>query len=266
MAPEPSKFEILRSIRNERRRTLTLLRDQPAEAFDAPATPGWRVRDVVAHLITLDRAAVTGSMVRLILWGGTDRIERWNDRVVARWSKRPVPTMLVALDSWGRRFERQMSLLPKALYRMRFPTIWGRMPGAFAVWIRAYDEFVHRQDIRRALGLGDDVSDATAIAEFLLSVVPYHTLPELAGRGGTVALEVAGEPLPRWRYDAGSGGVSGPVNGDEPADVVIRVPATPFIMAAAGREDFAQLESSGMLTIKGDSQLAGAFLSKLRLV
>src|SRR5207248_8190731 len=113
--------------------------------------------------------------------------------------------------------------------------------------------------------LGDDASDATAVAEFLLWVLPYHALPRMTAASGCVALEVAGEPLPRWRYDAASG-ASGPVAADEPADVSIRVPATPLIMAAAGRDDFARLESSGILTIEGDIELARHLLSKVRLV
>ncbi len=265
-APAPSKHEILRSIRNERRRTIAFLGTQPPEAFDAPAVPGWRVREVVAHLITLDRASVTGAVVVQILGHGTDRIERWNDRAVRSWADRPVPELLAGLEAWGRRFERQMRLLPVQLYRVRIPTIWGKVPGAFAVWTRAYDEFVHRQDIRRALQLPDDDVDATGIAEMILAILPYDTMPELLGRTGRVAITVIGEPLPEWLYDLGTGR-AGPIDGDEPVDARVSVAATPLIMAAAGRAGgFDELESSGGLTISGDHELARAFLSKVRLV
>ena len=59
--PAPRRRSTRSSVRSatNARRTLTFLGAQPPEAFDAPAVPGWRVREVVAHLITLDRAAVT---------------------------------------------------------------------------------------------------------------------------------------------------------------------------------------------------------------
>jgi len=267
-APEPLKFEILRSIRNERRRTISFLREQPPEAFDVPATPGWRVRDVVAHLITLDRAAVAGAILPLIVGSGTERIERWNDRAVVRWADRPIPSLIIGLDRWGRRYERQVGLVPRRIYRARFATVWGRIPGAYAIWIRAYDEFVHRQDIRRALGLPDDDVDATAIAEFLLGIAPYHALPaiEEADRRGAVALDLAGEPISEWVYDLASG-EAGPIAPGDRADARIRVEGTTdWIMTAATRGAFDDLESSGGLTIEGDAGLAGALLSAMRLV
>jgi uncharacterized protein (TIGR03083 family) len=267
-APRPSKHETLRSVRSERARTLAFLRTQTQEVFDAPALPGWRVREVVAHLITLDRAAVTGAMLRQILGHGTDRLERWNDRAVASWADRPPATLLDGLQRWGRRFHRQMRAIPEPMYRARIPTIWGRLPGAFAVWIRAYDEFIHRQDIRRALGLPDDDADATAIAEFLLSVQPFHAAAALSERGrtGRVAVTVIGEPLAVWIYDLGAG-VCGPENGAEGADAHVSAAATPMIMAAAGRGGgFEAMESSGALTIEGDADLARSFLAEMHLV
>ncbi len=267
-APEPLKFEVLRSIRNERRRTIAFLREQPPEAFDAPATPGWRVRDVVAHLITLDRAAVAGAVLPLILGTGTERIERWNDRAVVGWADRPVPSLILGLDRWGRRYERQVGLVPRRMYRARFPTVWGRIPGAYAIWIRAYDEFVHRQDIRRALGLADDDVDATAIAEFLLGILPFHALPAIADadRRGSVGLALAGEPISEWVYDLASG-KGGPIAPDDGVDARVRVDGTTsWIMTAATRGTFDDLESSGILTIEGDTRLARSLLSAIRLV
>jgi uncharacterized protein (TIGR03083 family) len=265
--PPPQRFEIVRSIRNERHRTLRFLQEQPPEAFDAPATPGWQVRDVVAHLITLDRAAVTGTMIPLALGSGVERIERWNDRAVRKFAEQPVPAMLLGLDRWGRRFARMMELLPRRLYRLTLPTAWGKVPGAFVVAIRAYDEFVHRQDIRRALGLDDDRVDATQIAEFLLSALPSNAMPGAAREAGTgaVAVNVAGEPLPEWVYDLGAGAF-GPRASTDAVDATVTVPATPFVMAAAARDSFEALESSGTLTISGDADLARTFLSNIHLV
>jgi uncharacterized protein (TIGR03083 family) len=226
------------------------------------------VREVVAHLITLDRAAVTGSMLRQILGQGTERLERWNDRAVRSWANRPPAILLDGLERWGRRFHRMMRMVPARLYRTRFPTIWGRLPGAYVVWIRAYDEFVHRQDIRRALGMPDDEAGAGAIADFVLSVQPFHAAAALSERGrtGRIALAVTGGSFPGWIYDLG-GRAAGPEDGTEGADARITVAAATLIMAAAGRDGgFGPLESSGRLTIEGDVDLARSFLDEVHLV
>src|SRR5438067_4965176 len=98
------KHDIVRLVRAERRATLALLSGLDPAAFDTPtALPGWRVREVVAHLITTDRAAVLGTILPAVA-RGTDRLEAWNERQVKRWSARPVPELLVGLDRWGRRF------------------------------------------------------------------------------------------------------------------------------------------------------------------
>ena len=67
-----TKDEIVRAVKAERRRTLALLRTPDAPAFDTPtALPGWRVRAVVAHLITLDRATVLGANLHVV--SGADK-------------------------------------------------------------------------------------------------------------------------------------------------------------------------------------------------
>ena len=101
-----NKAAILRAIRGERRRTLALLQGLDASAFETPTElPGWRVREVVAHLITTDRASVLGTILPAA-FGGVERLEAWNERHVPKLSGRPVPELLLRLDRWGRRFAR----------------------------------------------------------------------------------------------------------------------------------------------------------------
>jgi uncharacterized protein (TIGR03083 family) len=263
-AAEPTRFEILRELRNERRRTLSLLRDLPAEAFDAPATPGWRVRDVVAHLITTDRATVFGRSVPLVLGGDPSRLERWNDRAVRPWTDRPIVSLLLALERWGLRSERLLRRIPQRVYRIRLPTLWGRIPAAYVAWLRGYDEFVHRQDIRRAVGMNDEWIDATSVVDLILSIQRFHAMPAMPRRGAVV-LSVVDEPLPEWIYDLAAG-VAGPRRDGEHADAHISIAATPLIMTVAGRDSLDRPDSSGYLTIEGDALLARDFLTKARMV
>jgi uncharacterized protein (TIGR03083 family) len=263
-AAEPTRFEILRELRNERRRTLALLRDLPPEAFDAPATPGWRVRDVVAHLVTTDRATVFGRNIPLVLGSDPSRLERWNDRVVRGWADKPIVSLLLGLERWGMRSERLLRRIPRRAYRVMLPTLWGRVPAAYVAWVRGYDEFVHRQDIRRALGLQDEQIDATSVVDLILSIQRFHAMPAMS-RLGAVAVSVSDEPLPEWIYDPAAG-VAGPRQDGEQADAHISIAATLLIMTVAGRDSLDQAGSSGGLTIEGDTLLARDFLTKARMV
>ncbi|HYT79853.1 MAG TPA: maleylpyruvate isomerase family mycothiol-dependent enzyme [Actinomycetota bacterium] len=260
-----NKDEIVRAIRDERRRTLTLLRRLEPEQLDLPtALPGWRLREVIAHLITTDKASVTGANLLTVL-GSMERLERWNERQVPRWADRPIPELLMGLDRWGRGMTRLARTLPTALYRLTLPTIFGRAPVGLLIWSRVYDEWIHRQDMRRALGLPDEEVDVESPSEFLLTAIVFAVLPNLEGAAGDIGVSLEGAPVPPWRYDlaAGSGAPS-----ERPSDAAARIagPAPSFIMAAAGRDTFDALRLDGLLEVEGDREFAARFLATLRVV
>jgi uncharacterized protein (TIGR03083 family) len=260
-----NKDEIVRAIRDERRRTLTFLRSLEPDQFDiSTALPGWRLREVVAHLITTDKASVTGTNLPTVL-GSMDRLERWNERQVPRWAERTIPELLMGLDRWGRGMIRLARTLPPALYRLKLPTIFGRAPVGLLIWSRVYDEWIHRQDMRRALALTDEDVDVGSPSEFLLTAIASAVLPKVKGAGGYMAVSLEGTPVPEWRYDlaAGSGA---PSDGSPAVAGRIGGPAPSFIMAAAGRDSFDDLRHEGVLTVEGDQEVAALFLAQLRVV
>jgi uncharacterized protein (TIGR03083 family) len=260
-----NKPDIVRAVKAERRATLTLLRELEPDRFDTPtALPGWRIREVVAHLITTDKSSVTGGIIPTVLLSrNTDRLEEWNERQVPKWANRPVTDLLVGLERWGRRFGRLADSVPAGMYKVRIPTPWGRAPGGIAFWVRAYDEWVHRHDIRRALDLPDEQVDLAPVAEFLLNAIGYGTLESLA-RVGTIAISFDGVPLPEFGFDLASGSFG--VELAEGADARIVASAPEFIMAVAGRDRFEDLIANGTLKIEGDEKLVSELLEKLRIV
>jgi uncharacterized protein (TIGR03083 family) len=261
-----NKPDIVRAVKAERRATLTLLRELEPDRFDTPtALPGWRIREVVAHLITTDKASVTGGIIPTVLLSrNTDKLEEWNERQVPKWSHRPVTDLLVGLERWGRRFARLADSIPFGMYKVRIPTPWGRAPGGIGFWVRAYDEWVHRHDIRRALGLPEEQVDVASVSEFLLNAIGYGTITSLDDLVGTVAISFDGVPLPEFGYDLATGAFGAEVA--EGADARITASAPEFIMAAAARDRFDDMIANGTMKIEGDEKLASALLEKLRIV
>ncbi|MDP9343645.1 MAG: maleylpyruvate isomerase family mycothiol-dependent enzyme [Actinomycetota bacterium] len=263
MPTDVDKAEVVRAIGAERDRTLALLRSLELAQWDLDTDlPGWRVREVVAHLITTDRAAVNGTLALQVM-RSTDKLERWNDRQVVKWADRPPTELLLALERWGRRFRRLARTVPGAVYRMPMRTMYGRGRAGLLLWARPFDEWVHRQDIRRALAMPEEEADLAPIAGFVLATIPSATLPEVDCRG-TVAVELEGVPLRPWVFDLGARSVL-----DEPAEQAgsrVSVNGTRFVVTAAGRGTFADLEAEGALRVEGDRAAADALLAKLRIV
>jgi uncharacterized protein (TIGR03083 family) len=264
-----TKQEIVQAIRTERARTLAMLHTLEPAQWEIEALPRWRIREVAAHLITTDRASVTGAIFPKIVSSTSEKLERWNDRAVGAYADRPIDELLVALDRWGRRVAGVVKVAPTAAFRVRVPTMWGKGPAGMFAWSRPFDEWVHRQDIRRALGMADEQADLAVVAGFVLTAAGTSVLPGLAGRAGSITVDLSGVPLPPWTADLRSGESAFGPRGDAGSgdhSATIRAPAAAFVMTAAARGTFAELEERGELEIDGDRAAADEFLGRLRVV
>jgi uncharacterized protein (TIGR03083 family) len=260
-----TKAEIIRGIRMERGRTLGLLRSLESSQWDVQVLPGWRVREVAAHLITTDKASVTGSIFPKIL-SSSEKLERWNDKVVGSYADRPVPELLLALDQWGRRLLRIVKTTPAKALGVRVPTMWGKGPAGMFAWSRPFDEWVHRQDVRLGLGMSLETADVAIPAGFVLAAAGTSAVPEMNGRTGSITIDLTGVPLQPWTADLASG-KSGVARADAAQPhATVTAPASRFVMASTGRGSFAELEADGVLTVEGDRGIADAFLGRLRVV
>lgn len=261
----PRKAEVIGHVRAQRERTIALLETLGPTDWEQIVTPGWRVREVAAHLITTDEAAATGRMLAIGFNKDVTEIERWNETQVGKWADRPIPSLLHALDKWGRVLTRMIRALPTAVTAKPFPTPLGKVGVDWLGMMRVYDEWIHDEDIRRVFALPSDAApDALEpVARHLFAVLPLQTLPRLARREGVIHLAypdldlpVFGIDLAHHRYGWGLGA----------PDAVVRCPAAPFVMIAAGRDRWADAEAAGVLEIDGDRELAAAFLDVLRAV
>ena len=260
------KKEMVAAIRAQRAETLAVLEDLTESQWSTEVVPRWRTREVAGHLISTDAASVNGTY---LTWGLRMRpmkqIEEWNDEQVGRWAEKPVPDMLKALEKYGRRFARAMSIPPRFLESVTLPTSFGKVSLLWLGMLRVYDEWIHVEDIRRALSLPNDDSfeRLRPAATFLLAGIPIQTLPEIpTGAGGTVEIGFSDVDTQKLGIDLGTRrfGI------DLSADAQISGPAASLIMVAAGRDSWREAEAAGRLEVKGDRKAAETLLDVLRVV
>ena len=123
------KGEAREHVLLERTELLAFLETLSLEEWEAPSLcSGWRVRDVVAHVVAYDQFAP--SLVRHFVGSGFS-VDRVNLRTAAAWSARSVEELLARLRA---------NLLPGGITRL-------------SGWrVGLQDAVVHQQDIRRPLG------------------------------------------------------------------------------------------------------------------
>jgi uncharacterized protein (TIGR03083 family) len=157
-----------------------------------PATPGWTVKDVVAHLAGEVTCAIKGDFPREFFASigdppGVVKLNDWTARMVAERSERPLDELL---DEWA--FGTQ-ELLPM----LRGETARPEGIPQFADRVLVTDLGVHQQDINGALGLVRD-RESSALR------VGMSSLVAMAGMrlGGLAPLQVRTEEK---GYVAGQG-------------------------------------------------------------
>lgn len=260
------KREVVEASRAQRARTIAVLEDLTEAQWSTEIVPGWRTREVAAHLVSTDVASLTG---KFVLWGIKQKpipeIEAWNEPQVAKWADRPIPELMEGLEKWGRRFARVASVPPARLASLRFPNGFGRVSLLWLAMLRIYNEWVHLEDVHRALALPDDdgVDTLPMAAKFLLAGIPIQTLPEIPdGAAGTLAIGFVDVDTPSLSIDLGTRrfGIGLPV------DAQVKGPAASLIMVAAGRDSWRDVEAAGHLRITGDRKAAEAFLDVLKVV
>ncbi|HWH33454.1 MAG TPA: maleylpyruvate isomerase family mycothiol-dependent enzyme [Egibacteraceae bacterium] len=268
----------LDAVAAQRARTVALAEGLTAEDWDLPCLPRWAVRDVFAHLVASDRASITGAIVRPLL-GTSDRavVERWNDQAVRRWRDRPPQDIVDGLRRWGARIERLGRLVPGPVARLPVGTPYGRHPVVFLLFLRVWDEWVHEQDVRWALGAPrDDVPSppplviGQALADMTLAVLPRRRLPEVARRTGIARLVV--DPAPpdgavtarpvTWGVDFARRQYGPRVTAK--ADAEVRVHAAALALLLGGRMHWRALRAP-WLSVDGDGELAAALLDAVPL-
>ena len=174
------------AYRGLRERVTELVRAADTAALDAlaPATPEWRVRDIVAHMTGVNTDIVNGTLAGV----GTDP---WTAVQVETRLEMPIDEMLEEWDTNGSAVEANAAILGAAAGQ----------------WV--YDACTHEHDIRQALHApGARDSEAVAVAftwgtERLSAGLDAKSLPGLTIHTAADAHAVgSGEPRTTLALDA----------------------------------------------------------------
>ena len=134
---------------------------------------------------------------------------------------------------------------------------------------RAFDSWVHEQDVRRALGRPGGLTGpaAEATVERCLGTLGF-TVGKRAGApdGASVVLTTTA-PLARTVVVTVADGRAR-LGGDRPADptVGITIPGEAYVMVACGRGDVDALLADGTVTIEGDRELGERIVRSLNFL
>lgn len=256
--------EVAHALEAQRSATLVQLGGLADPAWDGPCLPPWRVREVVAHLIAVDAAAVTGRLLPVLRTHGRAEVERWNDEAVAELAGCRPAELLALLERWGARLKGFVARLPRPLRGARFRTAFGRQPVHVLVCRRIVDEWVHTHDIARVsdgrVALPPGVPGALATG--VLETLPALVLPRTDLRAGVVRFVVETGipddphgPRRTWGVDFARRHY-GPRVTAAP-DAVLRLHATTLALLAEGRP------SGCDVMVTGDEALARRVLAQL---
>lgn len=223
--------------------------DRPCPVPNPPAgvvrleEPRRAVRDVVAHLLLIDKMVLRGGALRA--WSGIRRLEHpgaWDLRRIEPLAALDVAELVTLLARHGERFGRLIGGAPAALRRVPVSGPFGRLPLSSLVGRRVLHEWLHEHDIAVATHSGVPVMSAAVsgvAADAVLQLLPVVGLPGMALEQGVVRVVVTcgaaqGRSVRRiWGIDFARRQYGPRVV--RPADAVIRVDAATLALLTNGR-------------------------------
>lgn len=231
--------------------------------WDRPTgCPGWSVHDVVAHVVGLEDVLTGGVEPDVELPDGlahvTNNVSRYTERhVQVRRARRPDEL----IDELSRVVARRREQLAGDLDAMAPSFLGGQQPLGRSIGLRAFDIFVHEQDIRRAVGRPGHLDGPAAAAclrrvlRGLADVLPDRVVADEA----TLVLAVRGDQDATLWLDLGVGEVLDV----EPVDptVAMTFEFADLVPLACGRDDAP--DPARVAVVTGNDALAARVLTSL---
>jgi len=253
------------------RSTAQLASSLRPEQWDTPTElPGWTVRDVVAHMASIEafllgrsedeHEAADAPHVR-------NPLGAWNEQRVDRRRAWPVSEVLAEFEDVTRTREPVLrGLRTDELEAMVFTPL-GNMPLERFLHVRLLDSWLHEQEIRRALGVAEtlDTRAAERVVELVLEWLPRAAAKAGLGPGDAAVIEITGAMRRTVAAAVKDGRGVAIVPPPNPA-IRVRGEVGPFLRCATGRLAPAEAIATRALQIDGDPALAERLLLEINRV
>jgi uncharacterized protein (TIGR03083 family) len=237
-----------------------LLRELPDADWGRPALRDLDVQGLVGHLTGVEedvQRCLAGDPVVAT----ADHVASTQAAALRQAGRTPAQTR----EEWRRAAERTRELALAGDLDAEVAVHGLRIPLSLLLIVRAFELWVHDNDIRQVAGRPPSVPDPATLG--LMTEVAARLLPHAAARTGvdepvSLHLVLTGPGGGTWdvpigtEWTGGSGGAAR-VGGAEPADVVIVSDAVDFCRLVANRADPGGLD----VHITGDAGLAAAVLA-----
>jgi len=228
-----------------------LLRDLPDPHWARPALRDLDVQGLVGHLAGVEED-VQRSLAGDPAVAAADHVASTQAAALRQAGRPPAQTR----EEWRRAADRTIELARAGDLGAEVAVHGLRIPLGLLLIVRAFELWVHDNDIRQVAGLPPSVPDPATLS--LMTEVAARLLPRAAAVTGlgepmSLHLVLTGPGGGTWDVPIGTGGA----DGAEPADVVIVSDAVDFCRLVANRAVPAGLD----LHISGDAELAAAVLA-----
>ncbi|HXQ18841.1 MAG TPA: maleylpyruvate isomerase family mycothiol-dependent enzyme [Acidimicrobiales bacterium] len=245
----------------------------PEAAWDAPTDcPGWSVRDQLSHVIGTELMLVGEPSPPAVAPTPAhvhNPVGEMNEAWIAERRARPGNEVLDEFVAVTGRRVAELKADSEARFEKVGPSPIGEVPYRQFMWVRAFDSWIHEQDLRRALGRPGN-RDGPAeeltlgrVADGMGFVVGRKVKPP---EGTTVVWQITG-PLARTVTVGVEGGRG--VRLDEPPTAPtarLTLVAETFWRLGCGRIDPAGVLAAGSVDIDGDADVGRAVVGAMNFM
>jgi uncharacterized protein (TIGR03083 family) len=245
-------------------------RDLGEAEWDLPSEcPGWTVRDVLSHLIGIERTLL-GEEPPPPLTELPPHVENEigarNEAWVASRRSRPGHDILLEFRDVTARRLADLRAQPQSRFEQIGPSPVGEVPYREFMHVRVMDSWVHEQDIRVATARpGHDSGPAAQLAmDRLCSAMPF-VVGKQAGApdGSAVRFELRGPSERRIDVLVRDGRAKAVTVLDEAPTATLDMASEVFWRLTCGRVDGKAARLAGLVEIDGDAELASRVLDSM---